>query len=785
MSQEIEGVSGSEIKIPQHEQKRNPFSLPESHSEKQTAALLRDVFRFGYFALTKDGDGGVLLRVDDSEPGQCLDDEQVARISTAVGLRLEVSLLSQALMPALETIIKSGRAYLVDKKMPQLDVSSDAEEHVAQWRHLQSPEAKSRDFTVLLKSLKPGVKPLLLYKHSNRLYNNERAAAVCDFVDGVTHVLHLNPFSKPYASVFEALGEPCPHDSQFCPEYHAMENRFRETIVMKKAVASGALRAKFQDSLPMLNVDEDSVRQLQHRILRTHIHFWALVDSSASLSTPEDFLTLYRPHLKSSSVFASAEALSKIWKHDWAFARQFISGANAVLIRLCDQKANPLPEAFTAALKGDPKVQQCIQKVLSGQGSLDSLIESKRIFFIDYKALSSASSKASRPDQPPLYAPIVVFYLHQYQAKQRLMPLAIHLRGVQENRIFTPPKLKNVNELYTSAKGRVWLMARMIAANADANYYEIVRRLGMQRMVTDLAILPFLRHVQDDHHVMQGFLERFGHIMAANVRERCDEKTKDSHLDEVTSIGRAEGLALIGAHFTDSDHKVLSLPEQLRQRGFGEEKSLQPGEQRMLPGYHYHGDAKRAWDAVRRSVSRQIWSGNTSMQVQVAKGPFKGSKMEDLIDAITAIIYHGEVERTVGDYGLLYLYAFIPHRPPVLRKPMPKDLSLVTMDYIMQALPDARQAQSIITHAALAAACNETESKSPSTSQPNQTENEDESETLGPGDSRFFTHMLRLKNKVEARISNTDGINWAYVNPLAVNPLQSLLDAQDEGVVRS
>eukprot|EP00460_Paracercomonas_marina_P001663 EW706584.1.p4 GENE.EW706584.1~~EW706584.1.p4 ORF type:complete len:80 (+),score=28.70 EW706584.1:2-241(+) len=52
---------------------------------------------------------------------------------------------------------------------------------------------------------------------------------------------------------------------------------------------------------------------------------------------------------------------------------------------------------------------------------------------------------------------------------------------------------------------------------------------------------------------------------------------------------------------------------------------------------------------------------------------------------------------SVVNFGQFDYYAFIPNRPLHLTKPMPDQLELVTLPYIMSALPQKERSQEIIT----------------------------------------------------------------------------------------
>ena len=65
--------------------------------------------------------------------------------------------------------------------------------------------------------------------------------------------------------------------------------------------------------------------------------------------------------------------------------------------------------------------------------------------------------------------------------------------------------------------------------------------------------------------------------------------------------------------------------------------------------------------------------------------------LEILTEFLTTIVYTCTVQHSAVNFGQFDYYAFVPNRPLLLTRPMPDDKSLVTLPYIMNALPNEGQ----------------------------------------------------------------------------------------------
>eukprot|EP01116_Phalansterium_solitarium_P019892 TRINITY_DN5718_c0_g1_i2.p1 TRINITY_DN5718_c0_g1~~TRINITY_DN5718_c0_g1_i2.p1 ORF type:complete len:1033 (+),score=379.24 TRINITY_DN5718_c0_g1_i2:266-3364(+) len=384
----------------------------------------------------------------------------------------------------------------------------------------------------------------------------------------------------------------------------------------------------------------------------------------------------------------------KRWRQDEEFARQFIAGVNPVSIQhVTDQR--PLPDVLTRNLNlPTPSVETHNRKVLRHR--IAQLQKDGRLFFADYEILSDIVSKANRV----FYAPIVVLYLNESNA---LLPLLIQLTRFENTS----------NEIYTPGDGLVWLFARMHAAQADSIYHEMVSHLGYTHLALEPIIIAFYRQLNKRHPVFRLMKPHFHNTLAINNLGRNTLlAAKGSQFDAFMGCGVAGSLQLIGKAFKTYNFTERAFPNALKARGFDE---LKPGVPDVLPGYLYRDDGYLLWNALKDYIGGVVKKSfptdedvKNDAQLQAlyrelgdpAMANVRGVQPLDsisaLIDVLTNIAFTASAQHTAVNFGQYDYYAFIPNRPLSLTAPMPANRSLVTMPYIMRALPDKAMTVQVI-----------------------------------------------------------------------------------------
>jgi len=218
---------------------------------------------------------------------------------------------------------------------------------------------------------------------------------------------------------------------------------------------------------------------------------------------------------------------------------------------------------------------------------------------------------------------------------------------------------------------------------------------------------------------------------------------------------------------------TAAFPHKMKAHGFEEVKNPN-SEEDILPGYFYRDDGYKLWQAlttyittsinviyksdegvVNDSQLQQVWLDFKQKDAANVAGdiPAWNSK-QALVDFLVLAIFIGSAEHSAVNFGQLDFYAFIPNRPLLMRKPMPDDPAQVTLDYIMQALPDYDQAESTILTASTLSMMNDGTLYDWA-----EKANDDT-----PAKLRFLADLAQISKDVVARTLATS-VKWPYLNP--------------------
>ena len=179
--------------------------------------------------------------------------------------------------------------------------------------------------------------------------------------------------------------------------------------------------------------------------------------------------------------FAEPMHTMENWEKDTEFARQFMSGANPVMLEVAKDPARQLSKNMVNHF---------------GEKKLQELAEKQQLFFVSYDDLaelavnphqayplpmnkSSGPNGSQAPQNEPryIYAPIVTFiYDH---STDELDVLGIQLERTDDAPIYT----RN-----TSGKN-LWLFVKSQVANADANMQQWVNHLGETHLTMEVRAL--------------------------------------------------------------------------------------------------------------------------------------------------------------------------------------------------------------------------------------------------------------------------------------------------------
>ena len=337
-------------------------------------------------------------------------------------------------------------------------------------------------------------------------------------------------------------------------------------------------------------------------------------------------------------------ALNKSWQDNVVWGEQFLSGPNPTLIRKVDRAEAvqllvdffPLRAGFSAQDRVN-RVQELVRMTIRGGGTLDYSQLLDRLYVVDHAMLLKCSpvrSLNAKGDRAYVHAPMTLLFATPSGSDRaqegRLAPLAIWVRQclgplALASALEAKPTAERL--FYPDSPPSVWMFAKMCAGNADANQHELVAHLGFTHLLTEAIAIASQRTFagqgfgdglihegqvnedpNKDHPVFRLLLPHFHRTLMINEQGRGTLMTPGPgglfSLDQVTSLGVAEGVALIDSSFETMEWDVqVNMKANLASRGFAADE---PGQ---LSRFYYRDFGYIVWDAMQRYVELALQRG--------------------------------------------------------------------------------------------------------------------------------------------------------------------------------
>ncbi|XP_038045097.1 uncharacterized protein LOC119719671 [Patiria miniata] len=375
------------------------------------------------------------------------------------------------------------------------------------------------------------------------------------------------------------------------------------------------------------------------------------------------------------------------WRSDLEFGSQRLVSCNPNQIRRCTQ----IPDNFA--------VNDEMLKPLLEDLTVQEAIDAKRLYIMDYKILKDLPCSYDRK----ICAPIGLFFVNK---EKNLMPVAIQLfqDSADDNPVFLP-----TDPEYT------WLLAKMWFNNADASYHQAATHLGFTHLIVESIAVATHRTLSPSHPIYRLLAPHFLYLIAINYRALGKLVSEDGWVDQCMGIGRIGMFEIIVRTQPSWRLDVEgTLPADLENRGVDDPEAL--------PKYYFRDDAILSFGAIQKYVTEVVNGtyddpsklaeddeiqdfadtltkspGEGGAGVQGVHGNGKFSTNEDLIGALTAIIYTSSVAHAAANFAQYDEYAFPPNYPSIMRvAEPPKDKNPRCEQDVIDCLPDKDKTLSIM-----------------------------------------------------------------------------------------
>ncbi|KAM9197279.1 polyunsaturated fatty acid 5-lipoxygenase isoform 2-T2 [Dugong dugon] len=366
-------------------------------------------------------------------------------------------------------------------------------------------------------------------------------------------------------------------------------------------------------------------------------------------SSWSDFADFEKIFVKISNTVS--EQVMNQWQEDSMFGYQFLNGCNPVLIQRCRK----LPEKL-------PVTTEMVECSLERQLTLQEEIEQGNIFIVDFELLDGISANKTDPcTHQFLAAPICLLYKN---LANKIVPIAIQLNQVpgDKNPIFLPSDAK-----YD------WLLAKIWVRSSDFHVHQTITHLLRTHLLSEVFGIAMYRQLPAVHPIFK--------LLVAHVRFTIAINTK----------AREQLICEYGL-----------FDKAIKARGMDSTEDI--------PYYFYRDDGLLVWEAIKKFTAEVIGIYYESDQVveedqelqnfvkDVHVYGLRGRKSsgfpssiktrEMLSEYLTVVIFTASAQHAAVNFSQYDWCSWIPNAPSTMRAPPPTAKGVVTIEQIVETLPD-------------------------------------------------------------------------------------------------
>ncbi|XP_030635846.1 arachidonate 12-lipoxygenase, 12S-type [Chanos chanos] len=374
-----------------------------------------------------------------------------------------------------------------------------------------------------------------------------------------------------------------------------------------------------------------------------------------------------------------AEYTMQHWKEDWFFGYQFLNGSNPRMIQRCQE----LPSNFP--LSGD-----MVQASLAPRTTLDKELKAGNIYLVDYAIVDGVPTNVIRNQQQYIAAPLCLLYEHPDEG---LIPIAIQLEQNpgRDSLMFLP-----------SDPPLAWLLAKMWVRHSEFQVFQLLSHLLRTHLVAEVFCVATLRQLPAVHPIYKLLTPHLRYTLEINCRGRTQLISADGIFKRVVSTGGDGLLVLAQREYKILTYRSLQPPYDFLDRGVTK-----------LKNYFYRDHALMLWDVIQSFVTGMVslyYSSDSDvvedpeLQAWIKDAVEEGfvdvpqfgldselKSKKELVTLLSVIIFTCTAQHAATNNGQFDWCAWVPNTPCTMRQPPPTDKDAITMQLIMDTLPDISQ----------------------------------------------------------------------------------------------
>uniref|UniRef100_A0A8C3TAL5 Arachidonate 5-lipoxygenase n=1 Tax=Chelydra serpentina TaxID=8475 RepID=A0A8C3TAL5_CHESE len=368
------------------------------------------------------------------------------------------------------------------------------------------------------------------------------------------------------------------------------------------------------------------------------------------------------------------------WQEDFMFGYQFLNGCNPVMIKRCRE----LPKKF-------PVTTDMVECSLERNLTLEEEIKQGNIFLVDYELLDGVDANKTDPcTLQYLSAPICLLYKNM---ENKIVPIAIQINQTPgpDNPIFLPS-----DDKYD------WLLAKIWVRSSDFHMHQTVTHLLRTHLISEVFGIAMFRQLPAVHPLFKLLVPHVRFTIAINTKAREQLICECGLFDKANATGGGGHVQMVQRATKELTYSSLCFPEEIKAKEMDSKEDI--------PYYYYRDDGIKVWEVIKSFTtdvidiyyeSDEVVCEDMELQAfvkDVYVYGMKGNKSsgfpktiktrEKLSEYLTVAIFTASAQHAAVNFGQYDWCSWIPNSPPTMRQPPPTEKGTVTIEQIVESLPD-------------------------------------------------------------------------------------------------
>uniref|UniRef100_A0A8C6G991 Arachidonate 5-lipoxygenase n=1 Tax=Mus spicilegus TaxID=10103 RepID=A0A8C6G991_MUSSI len=247
-----------------------------------------------------------------------------------------------------------------------------------------------------------------------------------------------------------------------------------------------------------------------------------------------------------------------------------------------------------------------------------------------------------------------------------------------------------------------WLLAKIWVRSSDFHVHQTITHLLRTHLVSEVFGIAMYRQLPAVHPLFKLLVAHVRFTIAINTKAREQLICEYGLFDKANATGGGGHVQMVQRAVQDLTYSSLCFPEAIKARGMDSTEDI--------PFYFYRDDGLLVWEAIQSFTTEvvSIYYENDQvveedqelqdfvkdvyvygMRGKKASGFPKSIKSrEKLSEYLTVVIFTASAQHAAVNFGQYDWCSWIPNAPPTMRAPPPTAKGVVTIEQIVDTLPD-------------------------------------------------------------------------------------------------